>query len=157
MTTMIKWFIKQLCPPKSRLNDDVETLYGQRYHALNDSDYVEVLRKMIPAYSTVYVAIDGADECVEQPALMNMIQDMRTWASGQVRVLITSRQIVDVKDRSYRPGSFYLELRQDRLIVDIDRCVAQKMKDSTNPLVSDRKDEIIKAVHTSISTSADGM
>ena len=70
----------------------VECADGQRtptHHSL-----VQALRDLSQKFEQVYLVLDALDECVEIPAVISLIQEIRGWHDPNLHILVTSRKEV---------------------------------------------------------------
>ena len=110
---------------------DVETLYGMRYDLAHESDYVDTLQKLLCGFNKVFLVIDGADECTEQPKLMELIQQLRHRHSNNLRIFLSSGQLIDVHDLPRDTARFYVQLEPSLLRDDIAQCIDDRISRST--------------------------
>ncbi|KAK6430778.1 hypothetical protein LTR95_013064 [Oleoguttula sp. CCFEE 5521] len=63
-----------------------------------DDDLLLVLKDVLNTILTSFLVLDALDECTSRPPLFEIIEEMRRWNIAGARILMTSREEVDVQE-----------------------------------------------------------
>ena len=101
---LVRSLVAQLFGQSLESSKTMETLFvecadGQRTPTYNS--LVQALRDLSQSFEQVYLVLDALDECVEIPAVISLVQEIRGWHSPNLHILVTSRKEV-ILERSLR-------------------------------------------------------
>lgn len=95
---------------------------------------MEYLRQAVARSCDVYILLDALDECPVEDSradVLAMIQTMRQWSLPGLHVLVTSRDVPDIRDHMQSQGhnqdKEYVALKNDNVQEDIQKYVSYQV------------------------------
>ncbi|KAK2747861.1 hypothetical protein FQN55_004738 [Onygenales sp. PD_40] len=159
---LIKSLILQLCQPNRRIPPAIETLYsscanGEKSPSLDG--LLHVLRETIQELPESYVVIDALDECVYRDDLIDVLNTICGWGSGNLHLLATSRKERDIEmclEELVAPDNAIC-LKTEVVDVDIRHYVAHIL-DTRRKFEKWRKDDNMRReIETALMQKSKGM
>lgn len=92
---------------------------------------LEYLRQAILRSQHVYLLLDALDESPEEVRradVLSAIQTMRAWSLPSLHLLVTSRDLLDIRQTLNVHGDNAIELKNDNINEDISRYVSHKVE-----------------------------
>lgn len=96
-----------------------------------DAILIEYVRQAITMSQHVYLLVDALDESPDdgrRADVLSVLQTMRKWALTSLHLLVTSRNIVDIRESLDAVGDNAIGLRNDSIDEDISQYVSYKVE-----------------------------
>jgi hypothetical protein len=74
-------------------------LYNNGHPKLSANSFQNTLQQILSRFPHAYVIIDSLDECSDRAVLLNSVEKICSWKTGNLHLLVTSRQERDIEDR----------------------------------------------------------
>jgi hypothetical protein len=87
--------LKQLLEPQTSLPDSIGSYYEDSIHPTHD-EILELLGTAISIYSSIFIVIDGLDECEEGEGFLSDLWNLQT--GFRIRLLVTSRYVTSIEN-----------------------------------------------------------
>ena len=118
---MLRSILAQLSDSPWPLPKEVENLYelcnsGSRQPAL--SELIRSLSAILTAQEPIHLIIDALDECDDRGPLLSTMTQLRSQASQEIHILVTSRREYDVTTTMADPSICDFEIQNH--VVDSD-------------------------------------
>ena len=111
------------------------------------------LRLIVDSFDTAYIIVDALDECDEQRRLLQWIGSITSQASGQLRLMITSRPEPDIKSSlESLKGLTALSLADGQVAGDIVQYIDSRLSED-----SKWADDAKQMIRVALVRGADGM
>ena len=101
-SSIIRTIAFQLCDKNKKLWDELLKIFEKcenGCHQPTDASIEGIVLKAIRHYSTVWLVIDALDECSTLQDTLNWLQSLLKTREKPLRLLITSRDEIDIRDR----------------------------------------------------------
>ena len=142
---LIRSLVTQLFGQSPAGSETIEALflnYGEGQREPTCRSLVQALRDLSANFEEVYFIMDALDECVEIPAVILFIEEIRGWHSHSLHIFITSRKEVTV-ERGFRYlNADQVQVQNSLVDADIKLLVRERLR--SDPELS-RWSECIKA------------
>lgn len=159
---MVRSLISQLSEQCITMPLALEALYsssdkGNRQPSLDA--LMNVLQQMLQEFPQSYLILDALDECADRPELLSILEQMARWQLDELRVLVTSRQLGDIKN------SLDDIVNKERIIClqsqlvdkDIQAYVRQRLSDDKGLRKWQKDVEIRREIETALIKGSCGM
>ncbi|KAL5344963.1 hypothetical protein ACLOAV_009916 [Pseudogymnoascus australis] len=159
---MVRSLISQLSEQCITMPLGLEALYSASDKG-NRQPYLDalmnVLQQMLQEFPQSYLILDALDECADRPELLSILEQMARWQLEKLRVLVTSRQLGDIKsslvDIVNRERTICL---QSQLVdKDIQAYVRQRLSDDKGLKKWQKDAEIRREIETTLTKGSCGM
>jgi hypothetical protein len=159
---MVRSLISQLSEQCTTMPLALEALYsssdkGNRQPSLDA--LMNVLQQMLQEFPQSYLILDALDECADRPELLSILEQMARWQLEELRVLVTSQQLGDIK------SSLEDIVNRERIIClesqlvdkDIQAYVRQRLSDDKGLKKWQKDAEIRREIETTLIKGSCGM
>jgi hypothetical protein len=101
---------------------ELEALYKYHNEGLqtpNCREMVRALSRVADTFPRAYIILDALDECPERKDLLKFLEDEAKWKPEQLKVLVTSRPLSDIKEALDNVGAQRVALESELVDNDI--------------------------------------
>ncbi len=101
LTQAIRSLLVQFCAKSTEALRVLEDIYGdhnQGQQSPHSREMVKALSRVVDTFPRAYIILDALDECPERNDLLNFLEDKAKWKPEQLKVLVTSRPLSDIKE-----------------------------------------------------------
>ena len=92
---LVRSLVTQLCGQSPERSKTMESLFmecGEGQRSPTHNSLLQALRDLSEQFEQVYFVLDALDECVEIPAVISLIEEIRGWHNQRLHILVTSRK-----------------------------------------------------------------
>jgi ankyrin repeat domain-containing protein 50 len=147
-SALLRAILQQLSGQVKGLDTQLTRLKESTNHGTPpDSTLVEYLKHAISRSGDVYLLIDALDESPAEQTrdgVLAVIQTMRRWALPGLHLLVTSRDILDIREALAATDDETVELKNDEISRDISRYVSDQVETDPKLLRWGEHREMIK-------------
>jgi hypothetical protein len=120
---------------------------------------MNVLQQMLQEFPQSYLILDALDECADRPELLSILEQMARWQLKELRVLVTSRQLGDIKSslEDIVNGEYIICLQSQVVDKDIHSYVRQRLSNDKGLKKWQKDDEIRREIETTLMEGSRGM
>ena len=96
-----------------------------------DDFLLECLHQLIRDYNDVYLLLDALDESPRDQnprELLNVLNEIRSWSEPGLRLLVTSRDEIDIREALSARDEEIILIKNDSIDKDISTFVAQHLR-----------------------------
>jgi hypothetical protein len=118
----IRSLLVQFCAKSTeafRILEDIYKNHNQGQQTPHCREIVKALSRVVDTFSRAYIILDALDECPERYDLLNFLEDKPKWKPEQLKVLVTSRPLSDIKEALDNVGAQRVALESNLVDNDI--------------------------------------
>jgi len=125
----------------------------------NDESLMKILRLQIASFKSAWIVIDALDECQDVMQLLSLIEEIQSWQTSQLHIILTSRWLKDIEDQleSLTDPEHRMKLSSASLNKDISTYVHERLR--SDPKLKKWRDypDVQREIHSRLLEKADGM
>ncbi|KFY29437.1 hypothetical protein V491_00029, partial [Pseudogymnoascus sp. VKM F-3775] len=159
---MVRSLISQLSEQCITMPLALEALYlssdkGNRQPSLDA--LMNVLQQMLQEFLHSYLILDALDECADRPELLSILEQIAGWQLKELRVLVTSRQLGDIKSslEDIVNREHIIRLQSQLVDKDIQAYVRQRLSVDKGLKKWQKNAEIKREIETTLMEGSRGM
>lgn len=99
----------------------------------SDQALLDCLRQLIRTFRDVYIILDALDESPRDKyrgAMLQVLDELRTWSESGLHLLVTSREEVDIRDELDAMPDETITMKNDSIDRDITSFISQNLQDN---------------------------
>ena len=155
---LVRSLVSQLFTRSPKSSRTIETLFmecGEGQREPTSRSLVQALRDLSQQFQEVFLILDALDECVEVPAVISLLEEIRDWHDKRPHILVTSRKEA-VIDRGLRGlVTDQIHVQNDLVDADIRLLVRECLRD--DPELSRWSGNIKDEVQSTLCEGSKGM
>ncbi|KAK2048630.1 hypothetical protein LZ31DRAFT_29063 [Colletotrichum somersetense] len=133
-SAMVRALLLQLSSQLGNTNTALVRLY-ERYRTATPPDQalLECLHQLLHHFQNIYIVIDALDESPREKhrdAMLQALDEIRSWSEPGLHLLVTSRDEVDIRDALEAMPEEVIVMKNDGIDKDIASFVSQHLRDS---------------------------
>ncbi|OBT84786.1 hypothetical protein VE02_06923 [Pseudogymnoascus sp. 03VT05] len=159
---MVRSLISQLSEQCIKMPSTLDALYsssdkGNRQPSLDA--LMNVLQQILEEFPQSYLILDALDEGADRLELLSILEQMARWQLEELRVLVTSRQLGDIKSslEDIVNGEYIICLQSQVVDKDIQSYVRQRLSDDKRLKKWQKDDEIRREIEATLMEGTRGM
>jgi len=125
----------------------------------NDESLMKILRLQIASFKSAWIVIDALDECQDVMQLLSLIEEIQSWQTSQLHIILTSRWLKDIEDQleSLTDPEHRMKLSSASLNKDTSTYVDERLQN--DPKLKKWRDypNVQREIHSRLLKKADGM
>ncbi|KAL9581528.1 MAG: hypothetical protein Q9212_003845 [Teloschistes hypoglaucus] len=159
---MLRSLVQQLSSQSTDSMKLVENLYrscGEGSSQAMDSSILQTLEAMMTCFSTVSIVLDALDESASRPRLLSKIQEICSWRSGHLRLLVVSRTEGDLLQglQPLMPQDGIVEIQCDLVNEDMCTYIRQRLSQDHHLKKWQKSLKITEKIESQLLQKADRM